>query len=80
MNVFDVFKPRKENLDLEKIANTYEVKDKVTPIKIEGKTYILKISEYENLIQILTETETKLEEIREYTDQYQSSKYFGVRI
>ena len=82
MNPTDVFKLEKDGLEskLPNYEKNFAEKKPLTPITIQGIEYELLTPEYENLMQILTETRTEIKELKKYTEDYQSDKYFGIGI
>ena len=86
MNIHDLIPNLKEKQDLEQQISTendysqnYKQNNPLTPITIQGVEYQLKNNEYTNLMQILKETETKIEKIKKYTIN-EFKKYFGLKI
>jgi Leucine-rich repeat (LRR) protein len=77
---------KKKNVDLESeitedyYEKDYNAKNPTTPITIKGADYELKTEQYENLMQILEKTGTRIEEIKELADRLKFDKYFGIKI
>ena len=78
MNPRDVFGGKEDGLE-SKLPN-YEQEDKITPLTIQGIEYQLLTYEYNNLMQILTETGTEIKELKKYKEGYPLNKYFGIGI
>ena len=83
MNIHDLI-PGLEDKDLEanikeKYETDFNAKNPLTQITIEGTAYELFTPQYNNLMQIITETNTPLEEIKKYKPKY-FEKYFGLTI